>query len=151
MSCPGIFFLLLIFIINSSIESSINSNEKNNQNIKLNLIGYSLDSGSASFTYYVNSFNEYSKENNLNITLNFNLISNTNTTFSLDNLGNMIDDLLIKQTTKYDLFFYDNTLTSNYGPHLLNLNKWIPKEHIEMYNQQILSQIAYYGDNLVGI
>ncbi|ORX96083.1 hypothetical protein LY90DRAFT_520239 [Neocallimastix californiae] len=53
--------------ISSSTEQEINS--KNDQIIELNAAVYTLSSGSGTFNYYVDSFNEYSKNNNLNITI----------------------------------------------------------------------------------
>jgi len=60
-----IIFYLFIYLFNSSKGEEINS--KNDQIIKLNAVVNTLSSGSFTFAYYVDSFNEYAKNNNLNI------------------------------------------------------------------------------------
>jgi len=151
MKYIGVLFLLLIYLISSSFELEIKSTIENEQIVELNALVYSLDSGTATFNYYIDSFNEYSKKNNLNIKVKLNLLSNSNTTFFMNNLGYMVESLLKKKKSKYDIFFYDNTFTSSYGPYLLDMSKYLEKDHIDMYNKQILSQIGYYKDKLVGL
>jgi len=151
MKNTGIILIILICFIGISLEKNKKSSKENDQNIELTAMAYSIDNGGASFNNYVESFNEYSKENNLNITLKINFISSINSTLSFNNMGLMVENLLRKKTTKYDILFYDNSLTSIYGPYLLNLSKWLPKEHIDMYNKDILSLLAYYNGNLVGL
>ncbi|OUM63572.1 hypothetical protein PIROE2DRAFT_61201 [Piromyces sp. E2] len=87
----------------------------------------------------------------LHVKIKINFISNTNSTLSFNNMALMVENLLKKKDVKYDIIFYDNGLSSIYGPYLLNLDKYLPKEHIDMYNHKILSQIGYYNDYLVGL
>ncbi|OUM57164.1 hypothetical protein PIROE2DRAFT_17924 [Piromyces sp. E2] len=58
---------------------------------------YTLDSG--------NSFNKYAQENNLNTTIKLNIFSDNNSTYALTNMGNMVEILLQRKPSKYDLFF----------------------------------------------
>jgi len=69
----------------------------------------------------------------------------------MENLGIMVEGLLKKKKSKYDIFFFDNSLTSTYGPYLLDMSKHLEKDHINMYNKHILSQVGYYKDKLVGL
>jgi len=150
MKCFEILLSLLILLSNS-VEQEINLNKENKKNIELSAICYSLDNAGESFNHYTNYFNEYSKKNDLNIIIKLNFISSTNSTLSFNNMGIMMEDLLSKKSSKYDIVFYDNSLTSLYGPYLINLSKWLPKEHIDMYNKEILSLTGYYDNYLVGL
>ncbi len=49
--------------------------------------------------------------------------------------------------TKYDLVFANNEILLNNRKHFLNLYDYLPKEHIEMYNSEILpiSDNKLYG------
>ena len=88
----------------------------------------------------------------MNIKINFNLFSNDNSTFTnMENFGIMVEGLLRRKKDKYDIFFYDNSYTSTFGPYLLDMSKYLDKDHIDMYDQRILSQIGYLGDKLVGL
>ncbi|ORY31687.1 hypothetical protein LY90DRAFT_76374 [Neocallimastix californiae] len=62
----------------------------------------------------------------------------------------MIESLL-KKSSKYDLYFYDNAYTQTYGPYLLDLKQYLPKEHIDIYNSELLSQSCEYENKLVGL
>jgi len=136
-------------IIEQKIESR--ADDQDSEIIELNALVCTLDSGMVTFNYYRDKFNEYAKKNNKNISMNLTIISNTNSTYYLGSLGYMIENLLKKETSKYDLFFFDNTYTSDYGPYLLDLTDLIPKEHIDMYDEQIISQIGRYKNKLVAL
>jgi len=153
MNYSRIFFLLLIYFICSSIaqENENENDDTENGQIVLSAMGYSIDNAGDAFNLYVERFNEYSKANNLNISLNVNFISNTNSSLSFNNMALMVENLIKRKDNKYDIVFYDNGLSSIYGPYLLNLDKYLPKEHIDMYNKDILQLTSYYNDNLVGL
>jgi len=63
----------------------------------------------------------------------------------------MIDNLLQKKTKKYDIFFYYGTYTKRYGKYFINLEDWLPKEHIDMYDPQIISKSCLYNNKVVGL
>jgi len=64
----------------------------------------------------------------------------------------MIETLVKKaKKNKYHFYFYDSTYISNYGPYLLDLSQYLPKDHIDIYNSDILSYTCYYKDKLVGL
>jgi len=120
-------------------------------NVELNALVITLESGSATFDYYVASFNEYAKQNNLNITINLQQITENDSHYSLYNTGYMIENMLKKKNSKYDIYFFDNSYTKDYGPYLLNLEEYIEEDHINMYNQEILSLVARDGEHLVAL
>jgi len=54
-----------------------------------------------------------------------------------------VGSLLNKKSEKYDIFLYYASYTKEYGPHLLNLEEWIPKEHINMYDPGTIKRCLY--------
>ncbi len=117
----------------------------------LNAIAYTMDEIGLLYKSYVNEFNRYSNEMNLDIEVNLILMTSSNSTESLVNNGAMFESLLKKKNTKYDIFFYDGTVSQNYGPYLVDLNTVIPKVQLDMYNKNILSQVSEYKDKIVGL
>ncbi|KAL6625024.1 hypothetical protein U3516DRAFT_823967 [Neocallimastix sp. 'constans'] len=97
----------------------------------------------------IDSFNKYSKQNNLDITLSLDLYTSDNSTSVVTDYESMLDSLF--QSDSYDLFFYDNIYSVKFSPHLLNLKEWIPEEHINMYAQGIASQSCVHNNRWVGL
>ena len=73
-----------------------------------------------------------------------------NFTLSIENSATMIESLLMKKNSKYDIFFYDNSYIYRYYPYLLDLSIDIPEDHINMYDMDIFSQVCMYQDKVVG-
>jgi len=49
----------------------------------------------------------------------------------------MIDSLMNKkEKSKYHIYIYDNIYVSQHGPHLLNLEEYLPNDHINMYDSK---------------
>ncbi|ORX84161.1 periplasmic binding protein-like II [Anaeromyces robustus] len=103
------------------------------------------------YGYLINEFNKYSEENGLDVQVNLNLISKLNGTSLIDGYGSMLETLLIKKSTRYDLFFYDNCDTFILGSHYIDLYDWLSKDHIDMYDMNIIKQTCFYNDKLVGL
>jgi len=93
-----------------------------------------------------NSFNEYAKKENLDIQFDVVVFSNENSTNEVDNYAYTIDSLLAKKSTKYDLYFYFGSSNGDFSPNLLNLDEWLPKEHIAMYDPGILKSNCISDD-----
>jgi len=98
-----------------------------------------------------NEFNNYSKENNLNITLSLNTFTPENSTQEIRDYESTLEILFKKGSNKYDFIIYDNVYTPKFCPYLLNLNKYIPKIHIDTYNSQILSNVGSCKNEIVGL
>ncbi|OUM60635.1 hypothetical protein PIROE2DRAFT_13540, partial [Piromyces sp. E2] len=126
------------------------NDEVKGENIVLNAVAYSDNEHNEIYSSIINDFNEYSEENNLNITININVHTNADYT-NFESFANSVESLLLKKTNKYDIYYYDNAYTVKYGPHLLDLKKHLPKEHIEMYNADVLEKTCVYENKLVGL
>ncbi|OUM69936.1 hypothetical protein PIROE2DRAFT_2137, partial [Piromyces sp. E2] len=124
-----------------------------NAKIVLNAIGFARDDDGQIYTPIVNEFNKYAEKENLDIRIKLNLLTRYNTTYSVTDYGNYIDAVLKKKDSvnKYDLYFYDNVYLPNYGKYLMDLKNELSQEHINMYNQQIISESCIYDNKLVGL
>eukprot|EP00833_Pecoramyces_ruminatium_P003044 jgi/Orpsp1_1/1177076/evm.model.c7180000060115.1 len=96
----------------------------------------------------IDDFNEYSNRNNLNITVTLNTYRITG---DFDSFGLTLESLFLKRSNKYDIYYYDSVYTQKYGAYLLDLKKYLPKEHIEMYDSKLLSESCTYGEKLIGL
>ncbi|KAL6613001.1 hypothetical protein U3516DRAFT_520519, partial [Neocallimastix sp. 'constans'] len=103
------------------------------------------------YRFMTNEFNNYSKENNLNITLSLNTFTPENSTQEIRDYESTLEILFKKGSNKYDFIIYDNVYTPKFCPYLLNLNKYIPKNHIDTYNSQILSNVGSCKNEIVGL
>ena len=106
-------------------------------------------------------FEKYAEEHNLNITIKAesttfanpsdsltHFISIVETSLKKNNDKNFIND---KKNKKFDIYIYDNKYTNIYGPYLLNLKDYLPKEYIKMYDSKIVSELCTYKDKVVGL
>ncbi|KAL6631525.1 periplasmic binding protein-like II, partial [Neocallimastix sp. 'constans'] len=100
---------------------------------------------------FADEFNKYSKEKKLDIVFDLTILTPDNSTSYINDYGIMIDNLLQKKTKKYDIFFYYGTYTKRYGKYFINLEDWLPKEHIDMYDPQIISKSCLYNNKVVGL
>jgi len=77
------------------------------QNITLNVMVYSLYvSGYDYYQPLVDGFNEYSQEKNLGIYVHLTILTAENSTQEIGDYGSTVDSLLVKMSTKYDLYFF---------------------------------------------
>ncbi|ORX79048.1 periplasmic binding protein-like II [Anaeromyces robustus] len=117
----------------------------------LNVLGYALDEHYDLYKEMLDDFNNYSKKNNLNITIDSNIYSNPDSIPSINDYESLIESALLRQSTNYDIIYYDNGFSSKYGEYLLDLKKYLPEEHIELFNPNLLSYTCKYGEKLVGM
>ena len=107
-------------------------------------------------------FDKYAEKNNLNVTINVEIMNYENPTSSYEKFKLLVESSLKKSNnihnisneenaTKFDLYFFDTRFTNLYGPYLLNLKDYIPKEFIEMYNSDIIEKTSFYNNELVGL
>ncbi|OUM58626.1 hypothetical protein PIROE2DRAFT_16031, partial [Piromyces sp. E2] len=106
--------------------------------------------------YYVHApllkeFNKYSKENNLGIHVNLNLLTTANSTELIGDYGTTVEIMLKRKDGKYDLVFYDNVYPIRYGPYLVDLKTLLPPGHVEMYADSIASETCVFEDKWVGL
>jgi len=100
---------------------------------------------------YVDDFNQYTKENDIDIQAELNLMTINTVSNSLGNSYLMIEQLLKKKNNKYDIYFYDVSYGNQYSPYLIDLKEVLPEEHINMYNKYILTEICTNNDKLIGL
>lgn len=118
--------------------------------IKLNSVGI-VYSDSKSFTAMSKKWNDYAKENGIDIELLVNSYSSLNSTTSFDDFGNSMEYLLNKGNKKYDIFFFDPMFTKKYSPYFVNLEEYLPKEHMDLYSKGIAPKICTYDGKWVGL
>ena len=96
-------------------------------------------------------FNKYSKENNLNITLNLILLTPENSTIFFNDYESTLESLFKKGSDKYDIIVFDVVYSQKFGPYFLDLKKYLPQNHIDLYNSNLLSFIGTYKNKIVGL
>jgi len=104
------------------------------------------------YTTITKDFNEYAEKNNLNIKIDFKVLTPSNSTKSINDFKSVLDAMHHKHSTKYDLIFYKLSSDVKYFDfYFLDLNKWLPEEHIKMYDPEVLSKRCTVNDTLVGL
>jgi len=133
--------------------------------IQINVLTYTFTEADVDDTETTERlFDIYAQMNNLNITLNMEMMKFIDPSDSLANFKSLVETSLKKSnniynkshnkevhSTKFDIYIFDNRYTNIYGPYLLDLRGNLPKEHIEMYDSKILNETSYYKDKLVGL
>jgi len=99
----------------------------------------------------VNEFNLYSKKNNLDISLNLTLFSDENTTYEISDFASTIEYLLKKKSQKYDIYIYDVLYTRKYSKYLIDLNEYLPEEHLNLYRSGDSLKVGVYDNKWVGL
>eukprot|EP00833_Pecoramyces_ruminatium_P003884 jgi/Orpsp1_1/1177916/evm.model.c7180000063310.1 len=116
--------------------------------LNVNALLYTSNFSDELYHSLIEKFNKYSKENNLDISL----IININTgSLNVTAQNEFILNLFKKKSTKYDLYLYDNIYSSNYGDYFLDLNEYLPKSHLDIFNNDIISNSCVYNDKLIGL
>ncbi|ORX78623.1 alpha/beta-hydrolase [Anaeromyces robustus] len=122
----------------------------NSNTIELNAVAFTDSDTDLTFKLYIDGFNQYAKDNNIDIYVNLNTLTNVNFTISLTNSNIMIESLLKRKNSKYDIYFYDLSLSKKYCPYLYDLSKELPENHINMFNKNIISY-SRCQDKIVGL
>jgi len=133
--------------------------------VKINLLSYSFDSTETidNKNKYENEFNEYAIKNNLNVTLEAEVMKFENPTDSYSNFKLFVELSLKKSNSiktssneivhqgKFDIYIYNVKYTNIYGPYLLDLKENLSKEYIDMYDSKILNETSTHQNKLVGL
>ena len=100
----------------------------------------------------VDGFNEYSIQNNLNIHLDLTILTPENSQSDFENYGTTIDSLLLKKSTKYDLYFYYAAYSKKYGEHFLNLREYLTEEFLNRFDKKLLDDMCSINNKvLIGL
>ncbi len=100
------------------------------------------------FSQLVSEFNEYSEKNNLDITLSLIFNGNEN---SIVNYNDLLKDILLKRSPKFDLFFYDPKYSAKFAEHLKDLYEYLPRDVVNNFDSDILSNTCVYNNQLIGL
>eukprot|EP00833_Pecoramyces_ruminatium_P010649 jgi/Orpsp1_1/1184681/evm.model.c7180000090536.1 len=110
-----------------------------------------FDNSGITFKLYVDGFNKYAKENNIDIDLKMHLLTAYNFSITLENSNMMYESLLKKKRSKYDIYFYDSSWTQKFCPYFIDLRQYLEEEHINMYNKDIVSKTCLCQNSLIGL
>ncbi|ORX65346.1 periplasmic binding protein-like II, partial [Anaeromyces robustus] len=119
--------------------------------IEVSIAAFSYDPEDPYIIKIVKDFNEYAKENNLDIQLNNILLSSHNTTVLNVGYASTVETWLRKKQTDYDIFTMNTIYTSRFAKYSADLKKYVSKDLIDSYSKGIASKIGYYKDKLVGL
>ncbi len=117
----------------------------------MNYAGQSLiPSLSQFFLEITKDFNKYAKENNMDIQLEFTLFSRQNTTNEWDSFDSSVHLLLERRSTKYDFLIYDPLFTRRLSRHFVDLNEYLPQQHLNEYKGNS-EKVGKYKGQWVGV
>ncbi|KAG4087594.1 periplasmic binding protein-like II [Neocallimastix lanati (nom. inval.)] len=140
---PSIQFIFLLLIILVNLYRG--------NGVTINAIALSMNGGNSIYSPMVSDFNQYSKNNGYNITIDLTYLSRLNSTATVKSYEETLESLFNRKSDKYDIIFYDNIYTSHFEPYLLDLQDVLSKEHIDLYIPGITTQTGFHNDKLVGI
>jgi len=103
------------------------------------------------YTELENGFNEYSKNNDLDITLKITPFIENNMTLGREGYNSQIDILVQAGSTEFDLYIFDPVHLKQYSTHFADLGLLLSKEHFDMYSSNNINQICKYHDQWVGL
>jgi len=119
--------------------------------VKINGLAFTYNERVQFYTRLMNEFNRYAEKNNLNIKFQLTTLTPNNSTSYLNNYSNMIENLLFRNSVKYDIYFYYGSYTEKYGPYFVNLEKYLSKEHIEKFDKDVIKNVCLYNNVIVGL
>jgi len=135
-----IIFLVLI-LLNQSLIKAVN----------LNAVLYSYQNDANFYHTIVNDFNDYAKANNLDINVKFIMQTPLNSTGVAGDYTDYLNHILNRQSKEFDIYFFYSGQSKQFGPHLVNLNEFIPKEQIDLYNYEYVKTVGVLDDELVAM
>ena len=123
------------------------------EKITLKVIIYSFyDVEDSYYRQITNGFNEYSANNGLDINVKLTVLTPQTSSTVIENYGGTIESLLVKGSTKYDIYFYYSAYSKKYAEHFVNLKEYLPEENIKGYDDNLLKETCSSKDGkLVGL
>ncbi|OUM68442.1 hypothetical protein PIROE2DRAFT_3900, partial [Piromyces sp. E2] len=123
----------------------------NIEGITINAVTYYYEAANQDFySPLLNDFNEYSKLNNLNITVDLNIFSNKKTDSSVSSYVESLELLLNKKSEKYDLYFFNNMYVSDLYRHFIDLKEYLSPEYLNLFDPDIIEYCSY-DNKLIGL
>jgi len=129
----------------------------------INVLTYTFDNyDTFNKTEMEEKFRIYAEQNNLDISVNMEIMRYENPLDSYINFKSLAESSLKKSNdktssnnNKYDMYTFSNRYTKVYAPYLLDLRKNLPKEFIEMFNSKVVNETCSYKneeeDEVVGL
>jgi len=114
-------------------------------------LGYSYSEDSQFYTSLINKFNKYSKDNDLDIEVQFVFLSSVNVTGYYKDYDSFLEALFKKKDDRYDIYFYETTDIFNYDKYMIDLNEFISEENLNMFDQKIIQDFCTENGKLVGL
>ena len=119
--------------------------------IQLTALGYSYSEDSQFYTSLIDKFNKYSKDNDLDIEVQFVYLSSVNVTGYYKDYDSFLEALFKKKDDRYDIYFYEPTNNFNYDKYMLNLNELISEEKLNMFDPSIIQNTCTENGKLIGL
>ncbi|ORX57918.1 periplasmic binding protein-like II [Piromyces finnis] len=114
--------------------------------IVINAVIYAYDSNNGYFTSLVNAYNEYTKKNNIDLTINLNSILEG----EYDDFSSFMGANFAKKSKKYDIFFNSARLSSIYASHFEDLKKYLSSDYSKLIHPEIYKACEQEG-RLIGL
>ena len=114
-------------------------------------LGYALSEDSQFYTSLIDKFNQYSKENDLDIEVQFVYLSSVNVTGYYKDYDSFLEALFKKKDDRYDIYFYETTNNFNYDNYMIDLNELISEEKLNMFDPEIIQDLCIENGKLVGL
>jgi len=61
------------------------------------------------------------------------------------------DIKLSMDNKKYDIYLYESEYTNIIAPYLIDLNNILPKEHINLYDTKVVSELGTFKNELISL
>jgi len=110
-----------------------------------------MDGDNQVFSMLVDDFNEYAKNNNIDIEVKLSLSTMENATINIDDYGSVVETLLKKKENKYDIYIYDGLYSRKYGPYLYDLRNIFSEDYLNLYDENIIEDKCKYNDKIVSV
>jgi len=119
--------------------------------IELTALGYSISEDAQFYSSLIDKFNKYSKSNNLDIEVKLFFLSSVNVTGNMGDYVSFLGTLFRKKDKRYDIYFYENEYIVDYDKYLMDLNEVISKEHLNMFDSEIIQEVCTKNGALIGL
>jgi len=113
--------------------------------ITVNAITFSYTEKKIFYISLANAFNEYAKNNNLDVELNMEVLTPENSTSQIIDYSTMMDENLSRKKKKYDIYFYYGSYSYRYSKHLVDLRDYIDENVLKEIAPPILLSGEYDG------
>ncbi|ORX86473.1 periplasmic binding protein-like II [Anaeromyces robustus] len=135
------FYIIIIVLLNIKFL---------NATLTLKGMAFIMNAYEKVYREMIDEFNRYSKDNNLDIFLEFNFLTENNSTYDVTDYGNVINSLLTKKSTKYDMYIYFDAFNDLFAPHFINLKEYLDDDFINTFPPEFIKR-SYINNSLTGI